>query len=118
MKKIFANKRIKYATGILIILVVVFGFYKSPIVQNRLTSKAIVEKTETVKKGDIKFLVSGIGHVYYDKTAAVSSKVSGKVANVYFQEGARVKAGDLICDFDDSAAILSVNQSKNALVTK
>jgi HlyD family secretion protein len=116
MKNFFARKYVKYATGILIIVMVGLALYKAPIVQNRLTSNAIVEKTEIVKKGDIKFLVSGIGHVYYDKAASVSSKVSGKVTNVYFQEGDRVKAGDLICDFDDSAAKLSVNQIKNALV--
>ncbi len=116
MKIFFAKKYVKYIAVILIIGLVALGVYKSPIVQNRLTSKTIVEKTEIVKKGDIKYLVSGIGHVYYDKTASLSSKISGKVTNVYFKEGDRVKTGDLICDFDDSATKLSVNQSRNALV--
>ena len=116
MKKLLSKKIVKYTVGILIIAVVGLGLYKSPIVQNKLTAKAPLEKTTVVKKGDIKLLVSGTGHVYYDKTSAIVSKVNSKVTNIYFKAGDRVKAGDLICEFDDSAAKLSVSQSKNALV--
>ncbi|MGV8982949.1 efflux RND transporter periplasmic adaptor subunit [Clostridium sp.] len=117
MKKIFSKKIVKYTVGIVIIVIASVLLYKSPIVQNKLAGKVVVEKTTVVKKGDIEFLVSGTGPVYYGKTASISSKVNSKVTNIYFKEGDRVKAGDLICDFDDSAAILTASQSKNALVT-
>lgn len=116
MKKFFSKKFVKYATGIIIIVVVCLGLYKSPIIQNKLTAKTAVEKTAIVKKGDIKLLVSGTGEVYYDEAAAISSKVSSKVTNIYFREGDRVKKGDLICEFDDFDAKLNMSQSKNALV--
>lgn len=117
MKKIFSKKIVKYTVGIVIIVIVSVLLYKSPIVQNKLAAKVVVQKTAIVKKGDIKFLVSGTGSVYYGKTASISSKVNSKVTNIYFKEGDRVKAGDLICEFDDSGAKLIASQSKNALVT-
>ncbi|MFT5875801.1 MAG: HlyD family secretion protein [Clostridium sp.] len=116
MKEFFSKKYAKYAVGALLI-VVVFGLYKSPIIQNRLAANAPLQKTATVKKGDIKLLVTGTGYVYYDKASSIVSKVSSKVTNIYFEEGDSVKKGDLICEFDDSDAQLNLKQRKNDLVT-
>lgn len=116
MKNIFSKKIVKYAAGILIVGVSGFALYKAPIVQNKLAANVAEQKTATVKRGDIKLLVSGTGYVYYDKTSSIVSKVSSKVTNVYFNEGDRVKKGDLICEFDDSAAKIDMEQKKNALV--
>lgn len=116
MKEFFSKKYAKYVVGALLI-VVVFGLYKSPIIQNKLTANAPLQKTATVEKGDIKLLVTGTGYVYYDKTSSIVSKVSSKVTNIYFKEGDSVKKGDLICEFDDSDAQLNLRQIKNDLVT-
>ncbi len=116
IKGFFSKKPVKYAATICIILVVGVAFYKSPIVQNRLAASADVQKTVVVKKGDIKLWASGTGDIYYDKTSNISSKVSSNVRNVYFKEGDKVKAGDLICEFNDSATQLALSESRNELV--
>ncbi|MGH4140281.1 efflux RND transporter periplasmic adaptor subunit [Clostridium sp.] len=116
MKKFFSKKFVKYIVGTLTILLVGLGLYKSPIVQNKLAAGVHVQKTAVVKKGDVKISASGTGYVYYDKTSSISSKVSSKVRSVYFKEGDKVKAGDLICEFDDSATQLALSGSRNELV--
>ncbi len=116
MKNFFSKKFVKYIVGTLTILLVGLGLYKSPIVQNKLAANNAVEKTAIVKKGDIQLLVSGTGEIYYDKTSSIISKVSSKVTKIYFNEGDSIKKGDLICEFDDSAAEIDMKQKKNALV--
>ncbi|MGK0469364.1 efflux RND transporter periplasmic adaptor subunit [Clostridium sp.] len=115
IKSIFSKKPIKYIAISCIILVLGVAFYKSPIVQNRLAANVKAQKTAVVKKGDVKLSVSGTGDIYYDKSASVVSKVSSKVSGLYFKEGDKVKAGDLICEFDDTATQLGLSESKNAL---
>lgn len=119
LKKAFSKKPVKIISIIVVIALVGFGVYKSPIVQKRLTAAAntgVQQKTSTVRKGDISSAVSGSGALYYDRTSKVASRVSTTVSKIYFKLGDRVKAGDLICEFDDIDAQQALNDKKNNLL--
>jgi HlyD family secretion protein len=118
MRKIFSKKYVKITAGIIIIAVVGALIYNSQIAKKKaVATNAAMQKTAAVKKGDIEIGVSGSGNIYYDKNSDVTSKVGSTITKVYFKEGDRVKTGDLIAEFDDTDAVISVNQKKNALVS-
>lgn len=116
IKNLFSKKPVKITAGIVVIAVVGIGVYYSPIVQNKVVAASVAgQKTAVVKKGNIDTLVSGTGSMYYDKESILQAKVNSTVTKVYFKEGDRVKAGDIICEFDDTNEVLGMNQKKNAL---
>lgn len=119
-KNFFSKKTVKIILVAIAIAAAGFGVYKSPIVQKRLaasaSANAVQQKTATVKRGDISSTVSASGPIYYDRVSKVASKVASTVSKIYFQQGDRVKAGDVIAEFDDIDAQQTVNDKENALL--
>lgn len=118
-KNFFSKKTTKIILAAVVVAAVGFGVYKSPIVQKRITSAsatAVQQKTATVRKGDINSVVSGSGSIYFDRVSKVASRVSSTVSKIYFSLGDRVKAGDLIAEFDDIDARQSVSDKQNSLL--
>jgi HlyD family secretion protein len=120
LKNFFSRKTVKIIMAAIIVAGVGYGVYKTPIVQKRFVktaaANAVQQKTTTVKRGDINSVVSGSGSIYFDRVTKVASRVSSTVSKIYFNLGDRVKAGDLIAEFDDIDAKQTVNDKKNSLL--
>src|SRR4029077_5168960 len=64
--------------------------------------------------GGAKTLLNGTGYVTPRREATVSSKVTGKVTEVFIEEGMKVKEGQILAKLDDSnvAASLKLAQAQ------
>lgn len=119
-KKIIPKKPSKKAvvliTTLLILVVAGVALFKSKFIQNKFFSnQQVVQRLAAVRKGDIKVAVSGSGPLYYSKTSNLTSKAASTITKLYFKEGDKVKAGDLIAELDDKDALNTVNDKKNSL---
>ena len=120
MKK---NKILTVAIIIMIVLSIIFSFYKYIQAQN-VTEKNY--RMTEVKKGNLNVSIISTGLVNTKTEIDIKSEVGGKVISLPFEEGDRVKKGSVIAVIDDSelmqqykqsdadynAAIAVVNQSK------
>ncbi|MEQ8224058.1 MAG: biotin/lipoyl-binding protein, partial [Candidatus Eremiobacterota bacterium] len=120
MKK---NKILMAAIIIMIVLSIIFSFYKYIQAQN------VTEKTYRMteaKKGNLNVSIISTGLVNSKTGIDIKSEVGGKVISLPFEEGDKVKKGSVIAVIDDTelmqqykqsdadynAAIAVVNQSK------
>ncbi|MEQ8172498.1 MAG: HlyD family efflux transporter periplasmic adaptor subunit [Candidatus Eremiobacterota bacterium] len=120
MKK---NKILTYAIIIMIILSIIFSFYKY--IQARNVTEKNYRMIE-VKKGNLNVSIISTGLVNSKTGIDIKSEVGGKVISLPFEEGDKVKKGSIIAVIDDTelmqqykqseadynGAIASVNQSK------
>lgn len=58
------------------------------------------------------------GFVYATRHATVSSDITGRVAHIYTQEGARVKKGELLADLEPSNFLTQIALGEAELVSK
>ena len=111
-----SQKAVVLITTLLILVVAGVALFKSKFIQNKFFSnQQVVQRLAAVRKGDIKVAVSGSGPLYYSKTSNLTSKVASTITKLYFKEGDKVKAGDLIAELDDKDALNTVNDKKNSL---
>ena len=54
----------------------------------------------TAQRGEIDVVLSALGTVTARNTTVVKARVSGQLQRIAFQEGQRVKAGDLLAEID------------------
>ncbi len=120
MKK---NKIQMAAIIIMIVLSIIFSFYKYIQAQN-VTGKNY--RMTVVKKGNLNVSIISTGLVNSKTEIDIKSEVGGKVISLPFEEGDKVKKGSVIAVIDDTelmqqykqsdadynAAIAVVNQSK------
>jgi HlyD family secretion protein len=62
-----------------------------------------------------KVVLNASGHVVARRAANCGSKVTGKVVELTFEEGMKVKAGDVLARLDDSDTLASLNLAKAQL---
>src|SRR5260370_23683545 len=62
-----------------------------------------------------KVVLNASGHVVARRQAGCGSKANGLVAKLNFEEGMRVKAGDVLARLDDSDTLASLNLAKAQL---
>lgn len=111
-----SKKAVVLITTLLILVVAGVALFKSKFIQNKFfANQQVVQRLAAVRKGDIKVAVSGSGPLYYSKTSNLTSKVASTITKLYFKEGDKVKAGDLIAELDDKDALNTVNDKKNNL---
>lgn len=70
-------------------------------------------RTAAVQKGDLNVTVTGSGAISSSNRVDVYPGVNTTVTGVYFKEGDKVKAGDLMYELDDSDARLNIENIKN-----
>ena len=101
---------------IVVVVVAIIGLYKSNIIQNKFfgSKTAVKQNTSTVKKGNLKVLVSGSGPIYFTNSSMIYSKIGATVTKVNYKEGDKVKAGDIIYELDNVDAQTSVNKDLNS----
>lgn len=116
VKKGFDKKILKVAAiGLVIILVLGAAFmYAYPKITSS-SKNSIKQRTALVTKGDISITVTGSGPVQSSNTSDVTPSIGGTITKVYFKEGDKVKAGDLMYELDDSNAQLNVANIQNQI---
>lgn len=111
LKWVLKKKRRLVIFIIVVILAVFSGyklfFYKTP--TTYVTAK--------VEKGELKQTVSVTGTVVAKPTIDLSFQISGKLAQKNVAEGASVKAGDILAQFDSTDQQYQLNQAEAALKT-
>ncbi|MDO5146663.1 MAG: efflux RND transporter periplasmic adaptor subunit [Eubacteriales bacterium] len=80
-------------------------------------STAIHVDVQTAEPGRLEIKGRYMGVVSPNEAVNVTPMASGTVTKVYVKEGDRVKEGDLLCQFDDTAAQLSVDSAKGAVAS-
>ncbi|MBR0383055.1 MAG: efflux RND transporter periplasmic adaptor subunit [Eubacterium sp.] len=78
-------------------------------------SREIRVETQTAQAGTLELTSDYIGTVSPHDRVNVTPMVSGLIKSVHVKEGDKVKAGDVLCRFDDTAADLSVESAENAV---
>lgn len=102
---------------ILVLLILVIGGGTGVYLnRNKLfAKKGIAQRTTVVKKGEINVTVTGSGPLTYSQSSVQATEVAGKITKLYFKQGDKVKAGDLIAEIDDKDAAQDLQAKENAL---
>ncbi len=66
-----------------------------------------------VTRGNITNSVTGSGSLISTSSKTIAPNVNGKVTKIYFKQGDKVKAGDLLYELDDTSAKLNVDTIRN-----
>jgi len=86
-------------TGSLVILGGFAGAVASLRNRKPIVQVAVVQKPEA---GGREVLLNASGYVTPRRRATIAAKITGRVTGVYFDEGTRVRAGQLLATLDDS----------------
>jgi HlyD family secretion protein len=104
------NKKILFA--ILLVLAVVGYFSWAKFFKKGEATRYVLT---TVQKGTILVSVSGSGQISASDQMEIKPKVSGEVLKIYGQKDQRVKAGDLLLEFDSKNYQRAIDDAKLAL---
>jgi RND family efflux transporter MFP subunit len=84
------------ASVAMLAIVINFFYQPAPIkVQVEMARMAVVDAADAT-------VLNATGYVVARRTATVSSKVTGKVAEIYIEEGQQVQEGEIVARLDDS----------------
>lgn len=112
--KISKKRLIIFAAVIL--LIVAAGVYTVKSMNSAKTSANTSTKaTASVEKGDLSVVISGSAPISSSTKFNFTSNVNGTLTNIYFKDGDKVKAGDLIFEIDDKDAQLKLKQLQNSI---
>lgn len=73
------------------------------------------QATAVARRGDLSVTVSGSGPISSAEKYTLTSNVSGTLTKIYFKDGDKVKAGDLIFEIDDKDTQLQIKQLQNSI---
>lgn len=110
ISKLKVNRKLILGIVIAILLISSAGIYK--LTNNAKTKSMLNQKTLVA---DTSVVITGSGTVKSDNTFQVIPVTNGKVTKVYFKEGDKVKAKDLMFEIDSSEAEMSIKKLTNAL---
>lgn len=113
------SKIIKFTVLFIVIVLAVYGFnyYKDK------NSNNANQSVRTVKamRGNVVSTVSSTGTLTLEKSVDISSKVTGRITQVYVRENQEVRAGDILVKLDDSQLTSTLRQNEvklaNAQIT-
>lgn len=116
-RSLMGNKTGKIIAGAILVAIIalVFLILNSFKVFGNAAGNGLVQRTARVARGDLTVTVTGSGPIASSNRDELFSSVESTVTKVYFKEGDRVKAGDLLFELDDSEARLNVDKAKNSL---
>ncbi|KPU43742.1 multidrug resistance protein MdtA [Oxobacter pfennigii] len=114
--KTINKKNIAIIVVILIALIAAGIKFLPDIINKRSASNTDYDlRTDSVKRGEISTKISGSGSVKSSNREEVYSKVGATINKVYFKEGDRIQAGDLLMELDNSDALLTVEKNRSTL---
>jgi HlyD family secretion protein len=104
------NKKILIGVGVVVILAaIVFANLRF----KRETGTAV--NVESVQKRDLQAIVSASGKIQPHNTVNISADTMGRVTNLAFEEGERVKKGQFLLQIDPRNLSSQVNQTEASL---
>ncbi|HQO43296.1 MAG TPA: HlyD family efflux transporter periplasmic adaptor subunit [Bacillota bacterium] len=108
-----SRKKVLIAAAILLVAASVIGFnyYKSKNSKN----PAVQQATAIARMGDLSVVITGSGPISSSEKFTLTSNVNGTLTKIYFQDGDKVNAGDLIFEIDDKDTQLQIKQIKNSI---
>lgn len=117
-KNLMSMRFSKLVIFLLIVAVAAVIVLKNKTVNEKLFGKkdTVTQLTAKVKKGDIQVMVTGSGPIYFTNEKKLNSKINGTITKVNFKEGDAVKAGDVICQFDDTDFQSTLATNTNGLL--
>ena len=117
MLKGFFKKRKKLLIAVLAVLMIAIP--TSIVVNNKLAAnkskKASSELTGKVEKGNIKVEISGDGVIAAFERYDINPLVKGKILQASFEEGQKVKKGELLYKIDATDLEATIQKSKNSI---
>ncbi len=112
-KKLF-EKKLNRIIAAALAVIILFVILLSTKVINLGGSSGVPELRKTkVVRGNITNSVTGSGALTSTSSKTIAPNVNGKVTKIYFKQGDKVKAGDLLYELDDTSAKLNVDTIKN-----
>lgn len=117
LSRLFANKTSRILS-ILIIIIIASGIIFLPryFKSRAAFSNANTQRTSVVRKGEISTTISGSGPIKSSGRSEIVARGITTVNKVYFKEGDRVNAGDLIAELDNTDAQLTVEKNRSSLL--
>jgi multidrug efflux system membrane fusion protein len=70
---------------------------------------------EPARRGELRNYITALGTVTATNTATVRSRVDGELLKLHFEEGQRVKSGDLLAEIDPRSYEVALQQSEGQL---
>lgn len=118
LKSLSVKKYFKLVIVLAIVALLTILAFTNKTVKQKLFGKktAVVQRTATVKRGNIQEFVSGSNSIYFPNSKILYSKIGATVTKVNFKEGDTVKAGDIIAEFDASDFESTLSTSTNELL--
>ncbi|WP_052085903.1 HlyD family efflux transporter periplasmic adaptor subunit [Clostridium sp. HMP27] len=118
LKNLSVKKYFKVVIVLAIVALLTGLAFTDKTVKQKLFGKktAVVQRTVTVKRGNIQEFVSGSNSIYFPNSKILYSKIGATVTKVNFKEGDTVKAGDIIAEFDASDFESTLSTSTNELL--
>ncbi|MBA1334204.1 MAG: hypothetical protein HPY66_1913 [Firmicutes bacterium] len=110
MIRLLKNKKIIIPALCLIIAVSSIYWYYSSKRNNAANNSSL--PLVAVTRGDIRVSITGTGNIQPVKEQSLSIKVTGKVEEIYFNEGDRVAAGDLIYVLSNSDLVTELEKAR------
>src|SRR5690554_2232349 len=103
------KKRLWWAVAIIIIVLIVIAWSK-----NKSGDSFKVTTSEVVERTIVETVIAN-GKIQPETEVIISSEVSGKILELPFKEGAKVKKGDLLVKINPDLAQASLDWSQAAL---
>lgn len=110
-----SKKKLLIGSGVLVLII--FGLWLAGVFGSKTSQ--VQAAVATVRRGDIRVVVSGTGTVTGIMEQNIEAKVGGTVASIGFPEGSQVKQGDLLLQLENpdvlqklAAAELSLAQDE------
>jgi HlyD family secretion protein len=117
IKKIFNRKIPRFVKIGFVVLLILGAAVSLYIFKFKPASTAVVaQQTARVSKGDLSISITGSGSITSSNRVEITPKVDGTITKVYFKQGDKVKAGDLMFELDDSNAKLNVENVSNNIL--
>ena len=73
-------------------------------------SKTLTVDAKIVSRVELKNQVSITGSILADESVVLNSEVAGKVEKIYFNEGEKVKKGDLLIKLNDEEVVAEIEK--------
>ncbi|MBM7872123.1 HlyD family secretion protein [Clostridium pascui] len=118
LKNLSVKKYFKLMIVLAILALLTSLAFTNKTIKQKLFGKktAVVQRTATVKRGNIQEFVSGSNSIYFPNSKILYSKIGATVTKINFKEGDTVKAGDIIAEFDASDFESTLSTSTNELL--
>lgn len=102
--------------AVIILLIAAIAIIAVNLTNSKKAAATTTQKaTAVVTKGDLSVVITGSAPISSSTKYNFTSNVDGTLTNIYFKDGDKVKAGDLIFEIDDKDTQLKIKQLQNSI---